>query len=231
MSSIKDEKNASNRREFFQDVTSGVGGAAIVAAAMSMGVPVLSAAQGGNAKPDAKEKPKANPGESPFFRNPPPWPKGTEGNKYDNLFCTRLKESSTMPEVIPSPQMYFRGNSDLPGARMNTGWQLIVQPVKLEMESHYHSVDEYQFYYGATFPDLVGSFDAEIEVFIGPKYEQHIINKATVLYIPAGLSHNPCDFRRVTKPVFFCTLHLSPFYNGIYQTMGYQTIVSGNKID
>ena len=167
---------------------------------------------------------------SPFFRNPPPWPEGTKGNKYDYLFSTKLKEGSLMPEVIPAPQTYFRGDSDLPGAKINIGWQIFTQAIKLEMESHHHSVDEYQFYLGATFPDLVGSFDAEIEVFIGPKYEKHTINKATVLYLPAGLIHNPCDFRRVTKPVFFSSLVMSPFCSGFYQTMGYMAVKSGRKI-
>jgi len=71
MSSTKDEKDMSNRREFFQGAASGVAGAAMLAAVAQMGVPVLNAAQGGEAKPDAKPK----QAESPFFRNPPPWPR------------------------------------------------------------------------------------------------------------------------------------------------------------
>jgi hypothetical protein len=223
MSSAEDEKDMSNRREFFHGVGSGMAGAAILAATVQMGVPVLNAAQGGEVKPEQAV--------SPFFRNPPPWPKGTEGHKYDHLFSTKLKENSLLPDVIPGPQAYFRGNSDLPGAKINMGWQIFSKPIKLEMESHHHSVDEYQFYLGSTFPDLVGSFDAEIEVFIGPKYERHIINKATVLYLPAGLIHNPCDFRKVEKPVFFSSLHMAPFCNGVFQTMGYRTFVSAKKID
>jgi hypothetical protein len=223
MSSTKDEKDMSNRREFFHGVASSMAGAAMLAAAAQLGVPILNAAQGGEAKPKEAV--------STFFRNPPPWPKGTDGHIYDHLYSTKLKENSLLPDIIPGPQAYFRGNSDLPGAKINMGWQIFTKPIKLEMESHHHSVDEYQFYLGSTFPDLVGSFDAEIEVFIGPKYERHIINKATVLYLPAGLEHNPCDFRKVGKPVFFSSLHMAPFCNGVYQTMGYRTFVSARKID
>jgi hypothetical protein len=223
MSSTNDEKDMSNRREFINGVTSGMTGAAVLAAAAQLGVPVLNAAQGGEAKPKQAV--------SSFFRNPPPWPKGTDGHIYDHLYSTKLKENSLLPGIIPGPQAYFRGNSDLPGAKINMGWQIFTKPIKLEMESHHHSVDEYQFYLGSTFPDLVGSFDAEIEVFIGPKYERHIINKATVLYLPAGLEHNPCDFRKVGKPVFFSSLHMAPFCNGVYQTMGYRAFVSARKID
>jgi len=255
MSSTKDQKDTSSRREFVQGVASGVGVATVAAALAQIGVPVLNAAQGGTVKPDAvggasqSAKPAAQSGTipavqptfklpttpegqaiSPFFKNPPPWPKGTDGHLYDHLFSTKLKENSLIPEIIPGPQTYFRGNADLPGAKINMGWQIFTKPIRLEMESHHHTVDEYQFYLGSTFPDLVGSFDAEIEVFIGPKYERHIINQATVIYLPAGLIHNPCDFRRVSKPVFFSSLHMAPFCNGVYQTMGYRTFVSAPKI-
>jgi hypothetical protein len=99
------------------------------------------------------------------------------------------------------------------------------------MESHHHDHDEYQFYLGASFPDLVGSFDAEIEVFLGKEYERHIINRACVLYLPAGFEHNPCDFRVVNKPVFFSSLDMAPFCHGVYQTMGHMAVRSGRTID
>ena len=227
MSSTKDEKDVSNRREFFQGVTSGVTGIAMVAALSQMGVPVLNAAQGGEAKPEAKPK----QAESPFFRNPPPWPKGTDGHIYDHLFSEKLKENSLIPDIVPGPQAYFRGDSDLPGAKINMGFQIFTKPYKLEMESHHHDTDEYLFFLGSTFPDLVGSFDAEIEYFLGTEYERHIITKACVLYIPAGLEHNPCDIRRVGKPIFFSALALAPYFNGVYQTMGYMEMKSSAKID
>ena len=100
-----------------------------------------------------------------------------------------------VPDIVPGPQAYFRGDSDLPGAKINMGWQIFVKHYKLEMESHHHDTDEYLFFLGATLPDLVGSFDAEIEYFMGKEYEKHTITQATVLYIPAGVEHNPCESR------------------------------------
>jgi len=235
MSSTKDEKDTSNRREFFQGVTSGVAGAAMVAALSQLGAPVLNAAQGGG--PDAVGgasqvvKPAEKQAESSFFKNPPPWPKGTNGNLYSHLFSTKLKENSMIPDIVPGPQAYFRGASDLPGAKINMGFQIFTKPYKLEMESHHHDHDEYLFFLGSTFPDLVGSFDAEIEYFLGTEYERYVITKACVLYIPAGLEHNPCDIRKVGKPLFFTALSLAPFFNGVYQTMGYQAFKSATKID
>lgn len=214
MSSTKDNGDATGRRAFFQDVTAGAAGLAVATALAQLGAPAQAAAQ------EAKKK----QAESAFFKNPPPWPTGTIGNKYDHLFSTKLKENSIVPEIVPGPQAYFRGDSDLPGAKINMGWQIFVKPYKLEMESHHHDTDEYLFFLGSTLPDLVGSFDAEIEYFLGKEYEKHTITQACVLYIPAGLEHNPCNIKRVGKPLLFSALQLAPYFNGVYQTQGYMEL-------
>ncbi len=217
MSSPKDNEETKSRRDFFKDVTAGAAGVAIAGALATLGAPVMAAAQ---------EEKKAD---SPFFRNPPPWPKGTTGSKYDRLFSTQLKENS-ITDVVAGPQAYFRGDSDLPGAKINMGWQMFTKPYRLELESHHHDTDEYLFFLGATLPDLVGSFDGEIEYFMGEEYERHIITEATVLYIPAGLEHNPCDIKRLGKPMMFSALQLAPYFNGVYQTMGYMEFKGAPKI-
>jgi hypothetical protein len=72
-----------------------------------------------------------------------------------------------VPDMVPGPQAYFRGESDLPGSGINMGWQIIIKPFKMELESHHHDVDEYLIFLGSTFPDLCGSFDAQIDLFLG----------------------------------------------------------------
>jgi uncharacterized RmlC-like cupin family protein len=232
MKSNKDDEKNTSRRGFFQEITAGTAGLAIAATAMSqLGVTNAAAAQGAKASavvPGTGKEPKQ--AASPFFRDPPPWPEGTNGHIYDHLFSTRLKEN-TITDVVAGPQAYFRGDSDLPGAKINMGWQMFTKPYKLELESHHHDTDEYLFFLGAELPDLVGSFDGEIEYFMGPEYERHIITKATVLYIPAGLEHNPCNIKRLTKPMMFSALQLAPFFNGVYQTMGYMAMKGMKKID
>jgi hypothetical protein len=238
MSSKKE--NSTNRRAFFQEITAGTAGFAMASALAQLGAPAMAAAQSSGSGPytgsgsgsaaDAKS-PAPKQASSPFFKNPPPWPKGTNGTKYNHLFSNKIKENSLVPDIVPGPQAYFRGDSDLPGAKVNMGWQIFVKPYRLELESHHHDTDEYLFFLGATFPDLAGSFDAEVEYFMGPEYERHVITKATVLYIPAGLEHNPCDIKRVGKPLFFSALELSPYFNGVYQTQGYREFKSAKKID
>lgn len=241
MSSEKDQVENESRRDFVRGITAGAAGAAIATAMASLGCKTVNAATGEAIDTTSGATKKAagaavaggkdgKPAESPFFRDPPPWPEGTDGHIYDHLFSTSLRENTIIPDIVPGPQAYFRGASDLPGAKINMGWQVFKKPYKLEMESHHHDTDEYLFFLGAELPDLVGSFDGEIEYFMGTEYERHIIKEATVLYIPAGLEHNPCDIRRLTRPMMFSALQLAPYFNGKYQTMGYMEFKGMPKI-
>jgi hypothetical protein len=227
MSSTDDKSKGTDRRAFFQEITAGTAGLAVATALAQLGAPTMAAAQQAKGTGVGPTEPKQ--ASSPFFKNPPPWPKGTDGHIYDHLFSTKLKENS-ITDVVAGPQAYFRGDSDLPGAKINMGWQMFTKPYRLELESHHHDTDEYLFFLGATLPDLVGSFDAEIEYFMGKEYERHIITKATVLYIPAGMEHNPCDIKRIGKPMMFSALELSPYFNGKYQTQGYMELRGMTKI-
>jgi hypothetical protein len=197
MSSTRTTKKSSTRRAFFQDVTAGAAGIAVASALAELNAPAM-------AIPQLSKMPPA-----------PPWPKGSTGNKYDHLFCSKFKEKS-ITDAVASPQAYFRGASELPGAGINMGWQLFVKPIRLEVDFHTHDVDEYLIFLGATLPDLIGSFDGEIELFLGEELERHVITKATVLYIPRGMQHCPLDIKRLTKPMMFSALMLAPNFNGVY---------------
>lgn len=256
MNSQKDDKVDEGRRDLIKSVSAGAAGVAIAgalatlgsgcktinaatgeAADVTSGATKVSGAGGGYGATSAAGAGSAEgvdgekKAESPFFRDPPPWPKGVNTHKYDHLFSTSLRENSIIPDIVPGPQAYFRGHSDLPGAKINMGWQVFKKPYRLELESHYHDTDEYLFFLGAELPDLVGSFDGEIEYFMGEEKERHIITEATVLYIPAGLPHNPCDIRRLDKPMMFSALQLAPYFNGKYETMGYMEFRGMPKID
>lgn len=215
MSSKNTGDTGTTRRNFFQGVTTGAAGLAIASALTQLGAP------------PAVVHAQDPPSKMPKF---PPWPKGTEGNKYDHLICTKFKEKSTIPEVA-GPQAYFRGESHLPGAGMNMGWQQFVKPIKLERMSHHHDVDEYLIFLGTEFPDLIGSFDGEIEIFLGKEYERHIITEATIIYIPRGFEHNPMEIRKLNKPMMLSALHLAPWFNGVYQVGGYMEFRGGAPID
>jgi hypothetical protein len=215
MSSSASSKNQS-RRAFFSNVTAASALAAVAMAQLSS--PKASMAQEGK-----------KPYNGLRGENIPPWPEGTNGNKYNHLFCTRLKEKP-LTDTMLSPTISFRGDSDLPGAGINMGFRYYVKPFKMELQSHHHDVDEYLFFLGGQLPDLTANFDAEIEIFLGPEYERHIITKPCILYIPRGFEHNPMDIKRVGKPLLFMPLLLAPYFNGVYQT-GYRQFIGNEKID
>ena len=211
-------KESTTRRTLFRDVTAGAVGVAVAGALAQMGAPTAATAQQGKKPLEGMREP-----------NTPPWPKGTTGNKYDHLFFTGLKEKS-ITEAVATPVIAFEGASDMPGSGINLGFPLYVKPIRLELQSHHHDVDEYLFFLGAQLPDLTANFDAEIEMFLGEEYERHVITKPTVLYIPRGMEHNPMDIKRVGKPILFIPLHLAPYFNAVYRT-GYMQVPTGPKMD
>jgi hypothetical protein len=79
--------------------------------------------------------------------------------------------------------------------------------------SHTHDVDEFIYFIGSN-PENMFDFGAEIEITLGAgeDEEKHIINKACVVYVPAGLPHLPITVKKVDKPVFWGHLLMAPLY-------------------
>jgi len=130
---------------------------------------------------------------------------------FDHLFFEFVPQETQWGDWCHSPQAYFRGDSDMPGANMNVGFQVFKAPVYLEREPHFHREEEYFVFLGAKLPDVFSSFDAEIELCVGPsldEMEKIVINKPTIVRIPKCMWHCPLDFKRITKPVLFQAVSL-----------------------
>ncbi|NLP36206.1 MAG: hypothetical protein GX357_00945 [Firmicutes bacterium] len=144
------------------------------------------------------------------------------GKKYEKLFYEFQPEYNEAAaegvgtDFVYSPQAYFRGASQIPGAEYNVGFQIFVKPFFLDRIPHIHHVDEYLIFLGGTFPNLF-DFDAEISLTIGEEMEEYIITKPTIVRIPAGVQHCPLNFKRVDKPVFFQAALMQGMFGGIYQ--------------
>ncbi len=207
MSAVPGDNNDPARKAIFTEVPAGAAKEVVANALAQSGAPAAAMAEEPTEQLEGMRVP-----------NTPPWPTGTTGTRYDHLFCTTLKEERSFTPAVASPQAYFRGDSDLPGAGINIGWQMFVKPIRLELQSHHHDVDEYLFFLGAQLPDFTANFDAEIEIFLGNEYEKHVITKPTVLFIPRGMEHNPLNIKRLGKPMLFSALLCAPYFNGVYQT-------------
>ena len=125
---------------------------------------------------------------------------------FDHLFYEFEPQETNWGDWCHSPQAYFRGDADMPGANFNVGFQVFKAPVYLEREPHFHREEEYLVFLGAKLPDVFSSFDAEIEFFMGPtldSMEKIVITTPTIIRIPPCMWHSPLDFKRVDKPLLF----------------------------
>ena len=121
------------------------------------------------------------------------------------------------PDFVVSPQAYFRGASQIPGAEFNQSYQIFVKPFFLDRMQHRHIKDEYLIFLGASFPNVF-DFDARIELTIGKgeEAETYVITQPTIIRIPAGVYHCPLNFKEVNKPVMFLATLFTPMFGGVY---------------
>ncbi len=81
-------------------------------------------------------------------------------------------------------------------------------------EPHKHDFPQYLMFSSLDADDLI-DLGGIIEMTLsedGKTMEKHIITKATTIYIPAGLYHNPLVFKTVTKPILTMDLYFSNKY-------------------
>lgn len=85
------------------------------------------------------------------------------------------------------------------GIQMNTAWYFAVPSKDPVFGEHVHDFDEVVGFYGSN-PDDPYDLGGEIEVTING--EKHLINRTTMLYIPAGIKHMPLSIKKVNRPIF-----------------------------
>ncbi len=121
------------------------------------------------------------------------------------------------PDYVIHPQAYFRGACQIPGSEFNQSYQIFVKPFFLDRIQHRHAKDEFLVFLGASFPNVF-DFDARIEFTLGKdeEAETYVIDKPTIIRIPAGTYHCPLHFKEVNKPVLFLATLFTPMFGGIY---------------
>ena len=126
--------------------------------------------------------------------------------KFEKLFYEFPIERNEGKDWLSPEQIYFRGTRDMPGATMHCGFQVITKPVELFVQPLYHTFNAHMVFFGASFPDVFRSFDAEIHFYMGrtlDTMEKIVITEPTILKIPKGWYHGPLRIVRVGKPLFF----------------------------
>lgn len=149
--------------------------------------------------------------------------KEKEESKFGKLVFEFPKEENEIvaegdpADYVVHPQAYFRGACQIPGAEFNSSFQIFVKPFFLDRVQHRHPKDEYLIFLGASFPNVF-DFDAKIEFTLGKdnEAETYIIDKPTIVRVPAGTYHCPLHFKEVNKPVLFLAACMMPMFGGIY---------------
>ena len=79
----------------------------------------------------------------------------------------------------------------------------------IDKEPNFHTEEEYLCFTGYDMLDPWGSFDAEIEFWIGKNLnslEKHVFTKPTIVRIPPYTWHCPLQYHNVKKPVYLQVL-------------------------
>ena len=133
--------------------------------------------------------------------------------KYGKHFVTepRLREKANLPPQIAPSKAVLQSGPHFGASNFSMCWECITEPMVMDSVPHSHDYDEFLAFFGSNAQDVF-DFDAEIEIFVGEEGEKHIIDKATVFYIPKGLVHCPVVYKRIGKPVLFHVIALAPDY-------------------
>jgi hypothetical protein len=132
--------------------------------------------------------------------------------KYDYLFNTDLFYQNTYP---PKKAMMYYGLEKYP---FNIRFTPITVPFDGLEPAHKHDFDEVFVF--VPWSDDLTSFDGECHLWLDG--EKYVINKPTVVHVPAGLVHAPIKHVRVGLPYFFVNCVMSG---------GYTVEAGGKKID
>ena len=134
--------------------------------------------------------------------------------KYEKYVFTDCLEKPNLPDHTNAKTGFsFRGARQIPGAGANFGWSLVSKPMLLEKAPHTHNADEYLVFLGHDPTDWAGSFDAEIDFYMGDEQEHYVITKPAMIFIPKDLPHTPLNFRKINKPVFFGVILQTPRFS------------------
>lgn len=127
-----------------------------------------------------------------------------EATKYGKYF---INEPIEIGKFAPN----MRYSSQFPNTEFTIRWHYITGPWLMEEEPHAHDFDQFTCFIGGN-PTDIRDFGAEVELFLGPEGEKHVITSTTIVHIPKGLIHCPLNFKKVDRPIMFMNVPLTSNY-------------------
>jgi mannose-6-phosphate isomerase-like protein (cupin superfamily) len=113
-----------------------------------------------------------------------------------------------VPEGYTGTSLYSH-NGELK-ADVSMGYHCVTKPI-LFSKTHTHNNAEILCFIGGN-PRDITDFGAEVEMSLGPEHEKHLITQTSCVSIPANLPHCPLNIKKVTKPIVFLEISLTPSY-------------------
>jgi hypothetical protein len=141
------------------------------------------------------------------------------GGEYGKYFVQELQE----PVALATPgfkevyqkfakRILWIDSNVCEGAfQMNTAWYFAVPPRDPIFTEHVHDHDELIGFYGSD-PEDPNELGGVIEFSI--KGEAHRMTRTTMIWVPAGATHNPMRILEVRKPIFHFSVVMNPLYEG-----------------
>ena len=134
-----------------------------------------------------------------------------EGSKYRKCFLNELTPAEREVGFGASNMFVtFADNDIIEGCNyFSAMWMGEISTKTLGHGPHTHPVPEVLVALGSD-PKKPEDLGAEFELFMGTEMEKHVINKSTLIYIPANTVHCPFTIKKVTRPFLFMQAHYGP---------------------
>jgi hypothetical protein len=129
------------------------------------------------------------------------------GSKFGKYIVNTLQMPESKKKIAAEYEKYAKrilwlDDDVVEGAfHMNTAWYLKAAS-SLENTPHTHDTDEIIGFFGNN-PEDPYDLGGEIEIWL--EDEKHILTKSSLVFVPAGMKHNPLILRRVDRPIFHFT--------------------------
>jgi hypothetical protein len=98
-------------------------------------------------------------------------------------------------------------------ANVSMGYHCVTKPI-LFSRTHSHNNAEILCFIGGN-PADIQDFGAEVEVELGNEHERYVITQTSCISMPANLPHCPLNIKKVTKPIVFLEVSLTPSYKAV----------------
>jgi len=117
-----------------------------------------------------------------------------------------------------TPRLLFDSKNYFPEMNFGIRYTYINEPIHME-RPHAHDFDQFFCFMGT--PEDMRVFDGEVELYLGEESTKNIINTTSVVYVPSGMVHCPVIWTRVSKPMMFVNIVLTPSYTRSDQRAGF----------